>query len=269
MIGDHLLVVRLLEHAQLNLQRRRTGHRAGTHAEQDVSSGSLFSGRIAQLDESVCQPFQGGLGDVGVVVPDDAGTRGSRDGRTQLGMVVAPQHLIVTRRAVEVQLALLREIEQASSHQQIVARSLLVSAVGILEGRTCRSDETSGSGESCGRPVATMQADRATPGSRRPACMAAAMSAPDGPRMVPNDRRVFISAYQPIVLWSRPVPLFACQSSVRPASVHPGCRSPELEPDHVSVQRRHRADEEAPPQEEVSQSPISLALRLRQLRHRP
>ena len=96
MIGDGFLGPGLLEDAKLDLQRRRAGHGARANAQQDGVERVLLTRSVAECDEPMRQPFERRLRDVRVVVPDDPGTRGGRDGRTQLGMVIAPEHLVVT-----------------------------------------------------------------------------------------------------------------------------------------------------------------------------
>ena len=70
-----------------------------------------------------------------MVVPSDPSPYRSRDCRAKLGMIIAPEHLVVARGAIEKQLAPLGEVKQAAPDEEIVARSGLVPAERILERR--------------------------------------------------------------------------------------------------------------------------------------
>jgi len=54
--------------------------------------------------------------------------------RAEFGMIVAPEHLVMTGGAVEKQPALFGHVEQAAADQEIIARPGLVATVRILEG---------------------------------------------------------------------------------------------------------------------------------------
>jgi len=103
---------------KLDLHGRRAGHGAGGCSEQHgVQSLSVGLQRlevragVRQLHQLPGQTLHRCRRDVAVVVPHDAAIDPVQEQSTKLRVVVAPSHLIVPAGAVEVQLALLGEVE--------------------------------------------------------------------------------------------------------------------------------------------------------------
>src|SRR6266487_2151352 len=102
------------EYLQLNLQGGGARHRAGAKAKVDLVQRVGLARRIGKGNQTVSQLLERRLRNVGVIVPDDAGAGGFLDGGAKSGMIVAPEHLVMARGAIQEQAALFAQIKKSA-----------------------------------------------------------------------------------------------------------------------------------------------------------
>jgi len=129
----HFRAARLFENLELNFQRPRASNRARAHPEQNRIQRILLSGRVGEFDQHLAKALYRSLRNVGVVVPAYALSRRHFRRLAQLGVPVAPGHLVMPGGAVQEKPALFAQVKKAAPHQEVVARTFLVSAIRILQ----------------------------------------------------------------------------------------------------------------------------------------
>src|SRR5207244_3446025 len=72
---------------------------------------------------------------VGMIVPDDPDSGRLFDGGAKLRVTVAPEHLVMSRGAVQIQPALFIQVKQSAAGQKIIARPGLAAAIRLRQRR--------------------------------------------------------------------------------------------------------------------------------------